>query len=169
MQKNLYLVVMLAAEKNGGMDKEVGLEMILTNRCSAREKRVNGMTLIELVIVVALVATLASIALPNYQQHLLRAQRIAAMADLAKLQIELERHYTTSYISAAQAVMPHSVCQLCRVDKQRFRIAVTAREHSYQITAQPLGEQRQDSCQGEQYNQLTLNQAGLVTPANCWH
>lgn len=49
-------------------------------RCMAR-----GFTLIEMMIVVVIVAVLAAIALPAYTQHVVRAARVQAQAELLEL------------------------------------------------------------------------------------
>ena len=48
-------------------------------------KRINGFTLIELMIVVAIVGIIAAIAYPSYRDSVMRAQRSDAMATLARL------------------------------------------------------------------------------------
>ena len=67
-----------------------------------------GFTLIELMIVVAIVAFLASIALPSYRNFVVRANRAEAVADLSELASWLERQYTIfgSYDNASMPVYP---------------------------------------------------------------
>ncbi len=61
-----------------------------------------GVTLIELVIVAALIAVLAAIAIPSYRSHVLRAHRTEARAALLALATAQEkfhlqcRHYATA-------------------------------------------------------------------------
>ncbi|RBP70378.1 type IV pilin protein [Marinobacter nauticus] len=57
-------------------------------------KRINGFTLIELMIVVAIVGIIAAIAYPSYRDSVMRAQRSDAMATLARLSAAQERYYT---------------------------------------------------------------------------
>lgn len=52
-----------------------------------------GITLIELVIVMALLATLASIAIPNYQDYVSRSRRADAMIALQRVANEQEQFY----------------------------------------------------------------------------
>ena len=53
----------------------------------------HGFTLVELLIVVAIVGILASIAVPGYQDYVRRAQVQEAIANLADLRTRLEQYY----------------------------------------------------------------------------
>lgn len=53
-----------------------------------------GFTLIELMIVIAILAILAAIAVASYRPYVLQSNRKAAIADLLALQQHLERQYT---------------------------------------------------------------------------
>lgn len=63
----------------------------------------NGFTLIELMIVVAIVGILASIAYPSYQESVRTSRRADAKGALIGLSGAMERHYTetNSYCGAA--------------------------------------------------------------------
>ncbi|WP_275041431.1 type IV pilin protein [Vibrio galatheae] len=126
------------------------------------------MTLVELLIAVAIVSILTTFAYPSYQAYQLKAHRTAALADLAKVQLELESHYRSSYQSAASAVIVQGVCQVCSVDKDHFSISISATESHYTIYAVPQGIQNNDLCSGSRYNQLSLNQLGEIEPESCW-
>jgi|WetSurSiteA1Bulk_404760.scaffolds.fasta_scaffold93363_2 type IV pilus assembly protein PilE len=52
-----------------------------------------GFTLIELMIVVVIVAILASIALPSYESYVRRAKLREATASLADMRIKMEQYY----------------------------------------------------------------------------
>jgi type IV pilus assembly protein PilE len=55
--------------------------------------RARGFTLIELMIVVVVVAILATIALPSYNDYIRRAQVQEAFAKLANFRVKLEQYY----------------------------------------------------------------------------
>jgi type IV pilus assembly protein PilE len=65
-----------------------------------------GVTLIELMTVVVIVAILASIAVPSYRNYLLRAQRTDATTALLRIQSGMEKYlvqngkYTTDLVAA---------------------------------------------------------------------
>jgi len=65
-------------------------------------KKTKGFTLIELMIVIAVVGILAAIAYPSYQESLKKGRRSDAQGVLMGLAGAMERHYTNnnSYIGA---------------------------------------------------------------------
>jgi type IV pilus assembly protein PilE len=59
--------------------------------CSARQS--TGFTLIELMIVVAIIAVLASIAIPQYSEYIRRSQVAEATSTLLEYRTRLEQYY----------------------------------------------------------------------------
>jgi type IV pilus assembly protein PilE len=56
-------------------------------------RRTAGFTLIELMIVVVIIAILASIALPSYQDYVVRGKITEATANLGSLRVNMEQYY----------------------------------------------------------------------------
>ena len=67
-------------------------------------RKYNGFTLIELMIVVAIVGIIASIAYPSYQGFLKSSHRGAAQSDLMALAAAMERHKAANYTYMGAAV-----------------------------------------------------------------
>ena len=102
--------------------------------------RASGFTLIELMIVVAAVAILAAIALPGFNEQVRKSRRSTAMADVASLQLALEKwraDHPTYAGSGVAATNPHYVIAVP---------AASANATSYSITATPQGGQSGDRC-----------------------
>ncbi|WP_123033085.1 type IV pilin protein [Haliea alexandrii] len=69
-------------------------------RANFNAKTSTGFTLIELMIVLAILAIIIVIALPSYQQHVTRANRADAQATLLAFAQAMERHYGRGYTFA---------------------------------------------------------------------
>lgn len=71
------------------MDRRVNLKTI-----NMMKRKNLGFTLIELMIVVAIVGILSAVAYPSYQSHVLKSQRQVAQAALVSLSSTMERYYS---------------------------------------------------------------------------
>jgi prepilin-type N-terminal cleavage/methylation domain-containing protein len=67
-----------------------------------------GFTLVELLIVVAIIAILAAIAIPNFQRYTERANRASMLSDAKHIANMLEIYFTdkNTYVTAVTAVGP---------------------------------------------------------------
>lgn len=128
--------------------------------------RISGFSLIELMVVVAVIGILASIALPAYTEHVVTARRAAGAACLAAAQQQMERFYTTRLAyNAAGSPAAFNCDSEAAPHYTVTRTAVAAK--TYTLSATPRGAQasRDTKC-----GTLTINQAGAKTPttAGCW-
>lgn len=124
-----------------------------------------GFSLIELMVAVAIIGILSSIALPAYQEYVLRTNRAKAQACMSEHAQFMERFYTTNmtYVGAAPVLG-------CRNEgglNGRYTISVTGvGARAYTITATAIGSQTKDKC-----GNLGLNQLGAKTASGtgtCW-
>lgn len=70
----------------------------------------SGFTLIELMVVVAVLGIIAAIALPSYNEHVRNGRRAAALSGVADLQLQQERWRAenTTYADTANLTMPET-------------------------------------------------------------
>lgn len=100
--------------------------------------RASGFTLIELMIVVAIVAILATIALPIYNEQVRKGRRSDAMSTAGQVQMDMERWRADHASYQAVGTAPSSFYD--------YNIVVAADGLSYTLTATPKGAQTDDRC-----------------------
>ena len=142
-------------------------------------KRQKGFTLIELMIVVAIISILAAIVYPSYMDSARKSRRSAAQADLMELSSMMERLFTEtgcydpgtdldcSNGTAAAPILPYTQSPKEGGTKFYDLTVITATPTTYILTATAKGDQLNDGCLN-----MTLNQTGARTKTgsevNCW-
>lgn len=103
-----------------------------------------GITLFELLVVLALIGVIAAFALPAYRRHLVRVHRAEAMTALLQLQSAQESHYlrhgtyTASVTSAPPAGL--GLPSTSAANRYALAIALAADGQSFIATATPTPE-----------------------------
>lgn len=118
--------------------------------------RACGFTLIEMLIVVALIGVLAGIAYPAYTRHVERAHRAEARATLLEAAQYLERHYVSNnaYTGAVLPDRLQTVPAGAAAAAARYTLAVAVTDTTYTVTATPAST-------GDGCGNLTLDGLGV--------
>ncbi len=143
-------------------------------RAPGDSNRTRGMTLIELMVVLAIVAILSTIAVGSYRRYVLRANRTDATSALLRIQVAEEKFFLQNNTYTTQVTV--AVLGIASPTPNGFyTLAVTGDPNStnniatsFQATATAVAPQTQDtSCLT-----LTINDQGLRNSApsttECW-
>lgn len=130
--------------------------------------RIAGVTLIELMVVLAVLIIMTSIAYPLYTQQVSKASRSEARVALNLLAAAEQRFYTLNgrYGSAAELGVEYTTAVSGLSDRDgdgsfdNYALAVVATTTSFTITADTIGQQ--DSADTD-CNTLSLNNLGIAS------
>lgn len=121
-----------------------------------------GFSMIELMIVVAIIGIIAAIGYPSYAQHVKKSRRADGQLALMNSAQSMERCKTTRFtytgctISASEATSPESYYGIA------LATGGTASSFTIEATAQN-GQEGDTEC-----STLSINELGERTPAVCW-
>lgn len=131
-----------------------------------------GFSLIELMVTLVVLAILASIAFPSYQDYILRSRRAEGKGELLRTQQNMERAYTdlNSYTAAwtqiggasAMVTSEHGYYQVT---------AASSTASTYTLNSAPQGAQANDKCKTLTITNTSvkgLTGSPTLTVAECW-
>ncbi len=130
---------------------------------------ITGFTLIELMIAVAIIAILASIALPAYQEQIRKSRRAQAKADLVEYAQLAERYFTVNntYVGFT---LPTSQSPREAGATARYNLpAPTTTATTFTLTANATGAQASDRCGDLSItNTGQKGETGSASLEECW-
>ena len=145
----------------------------------SRKHRSVGFTLIELMVTVAIVSILATIAVTSYSSPVLKSRRTEAKSALLDLAGREERLFsTTNAYTNLEASLGYAAAGAATVmtsmpfgnNYYQLTAALPGGASTYLLTATPVGNQANDTqCGSFSINQLGQQTiTGTATAASCW-
>ena len=123
--------------------------------------------MIELMIAVAIIGILASIAYPTYLNYITEARRADAKAIMLDIQINQERYraYQSTYAANLATLSSEGLSATSSNDYYTFSTASSATVGYTVIGTPKNGQEVDDSA----CDPLYLDGANNMTPTNCWN
>jgi len=131
-------------------------------------KKTRGFTLIELMIVIAILAIIVAVGYPSYMEHVKKSRRAEGMGQLLELADRMERAYSDS------GTYPTVISEVyvATTDGGFYTLSiVSANNVSFTVSAAPtsLGRQNDDKC--ETFTLTSLGQKSVSDSSlnsHCW-
>jgi type IV pilus assembly protein PilE len=132
-----------------------------------KNKRSHGFSLIELMVVLAVLGILAAIAIPSYTRYIVGTHRTTAKAAMVETAQFMERYFTTRNTYAGAALLTAVVPRGTSGANVRYNLSFVEEPDAdgYVLQAVPVNAQAADSC-----GTLTLTNTGAqgAGTSGCW-
>ncbi|MBP4048005.1 type IV pilin protein [Chromobacterium violaceum] len=143
------------------------------------KKKPKGFSLLELVIALAVLALLVSIALPSYRSFMMQSNRTAAKTALQDLASREESYFAINNNYASQLATLGYASGTVYVPgsgNNLYALSIASATNStFVLNAAPQGSQAQDSCQtyqldnlGNQSNIANGSSGTVLNVSGCW-
>lgn len=140
-----------------------------------------GFTIIEVLVVVAILGILAAIAIPQYTKYVTNARRADGKSALVSAAQAMERYYTNNYTYVGATIGTNSTSTIySKSDSGYYNLSFTtngtnpsADKFEIQAVADPNGKQANDAlCKTLTINHLGVKEAwsaqNTETTSQCW-
>jgi type IV pilus assembly protein PilE len=133
------------------------------------KSHLNGFTLIEVMIVIAIIGILAAVAIPSYNQYIARANRAAAKTVLLEAAQFMERSRTSNY-SYLGATLPTRLQRAPPEGTKRYDVTISAQATtSFTLSATPSVVGSDPICGVLTLNNLGVKGQATGDSATCWN
>lgn len=128
----------------------------------------SGLTLIELMVTVSIIAIIAAVAFPAYERQSLKAKRTDGIGLLMEIASKQERYIVDHGAFATTLSGLGYSSGLTSKGYYEVSLVTSNNDQSYLLTANPQGGQADDAC-GKLYLDNTGNRTWSETSVeNCW-
>jgi type IV pilus assembly protein PilE len=136
--------------------------------------KTRGFTLIELMIVVAILGIIAAVGYPSYLEHVKKSRRAEGMGHLLELADRMERFYSDkgTYAGATLGTTSANVF-VATTDGGHYTLSIGAQDNvAFTISATPTNKSNQDTDKCHTFTMTSLGvksvSGGSLSTDDCW-